>query len=1558
MKPHHLLALVFFVFSYTILHAQECGIVHVTPNGASSGTAGTIANPANFTYGLTLLSATDSRMWMAEGIYNINNTVNLSSGITIEGGFNATTWEKNSGLTTTINRTTANPDVANLALVAFNANNVNNFRLQDLTITVANASTAGMSVYGIRVAGCANYNIVRCEVTAGNGANGNTGAVGAAGANGGNGTNGSGGDDDGSTNARGGNGGAGAGAGGGAGGGGGSGSGNNGAAGGASSNPRAGGGGGGGGAGGYNRDDGGNGGNGGGVSGGPGANAGGGAGGQENGSCNDNGEGNCGSTNIVVGRPGDAGSNGAGGGAGTVGAGSHAAGYYVPGTGSAGTDGFGGQGGKGGGAGGGERLSLFNCTAGTGNGGGGGGGGGQGGAGGAGGTGGGSSFAVYVFNNGAGANIIDCNLVAGNAGTGGAGGAGGAGGQGGNGGQGGRQNTGEIGCGGDGGDGGDGGNGGAGGAGAPGVSVPLYEHPGGTAAIVNNITGVPSGFPVIVDNTGCINADVTFYSVGTPSTPVWNFGAGANPATNNGVGPHTAQYSTTGRRTIIYNGVTYVDFIDIFNTTTGSGNFISPGDTTIPVGCFHTFFSTQTGSNYNWTFNGASPANVNGPNEQTVDSVFFLTPGTYQVILELSTGTSCCGVLADTITVTAIPNAINVNLTASDDTICAGDAITYTAAPNGYQQYDFYINTTVAQTGTQTSFTATSLQPGDSVTVRAFDGVCYSNPSATLFPVVLTPPNLTLASSDPNDTICSGESVTFTASPAGLSSYSFMDGATQLQQGSQNTYTTTTLANGNSITVIAGNGGCLDTSSAIVTTVITPPTLTLVSSDGDNIICDSLPVTFTVNPAGLTQYDFFENGNLVQSSSANTYYTDTLQNGSTVTAIAYDNGCATAVSSGITTTVNSYPTVTLVSSDADNTICAGESITFTASPAGLTSYTFLDGTTIVQQGTQNTYTTTSLVSGNSIRVIADNNSCADTSVAIATVVNPIPVVTLTSSDADNTICAGESITFTITPAGLDQYDFLENGTVVQSSSTNTYTSNALSDGTSITATATDNGCASAVTASIVVTVNPYPVVSLSSSDTDNVICENENITFTATPAGMQQYDFYDNATLVQSGPGNTYTTNALASGNQISVIATNNGCADTSNAIATQLIPSPVADAGADEAACVDAAAVTLNGTPAGGTWSGSVVTGAGMFDPAQAVPGSYTVVYTVTDPLAGCADADTLIFTVHALPVADAGADQSICEGESINLNASGGTSYLWSPATGLSNPAINDPVATPAVTTTYTVAVTDANGCSSSDSMILTVEPMPAADFTFTTGCAGEPVQFTNSSTGAIDYSWDLGNGETSANADVVTVYNSGGTYDVVLAVSAGQCADTITQQIDVARKPTAAFTVAPAQVVVDEEPVSFDADTNGVTTFSWDVGDGNTFTEASFTHIYSDTGTYTIGLVVTNDAGCSDTLYLPEYVEVLEPSALFVPNAFTPNGDGLNDLLMVYGSGIYNLRLQIFNRWGEKVFETRDRSVGWDGTLKGKEAPQDVYVYKLSFNFSDKRQQKKEGSIMLIR
>src|SRR5690606_18348854 len=128
-----------------------------------------------------------------------------------------------------------------------------------------------------------------------------------------------------------------------------------------------------------------------------------------------------------------------------------------------------------------------------------------------------------------------------------------------------------------------------------------------------------------------------------------------------------------------------------------------------------------------------------------------------------------------------------------------------------------------------------------------------------------------------------------------------------------------------------------------------------------------------------------------QATASNTYSPPALASGTTVTVSATNNGCTSAVSAGITTTVNTYPVVTLVSSDVDNTICAGESVTFTASPAGLTSYPFLGGATVLQQAPQNTYPTTALATGNSVSVIGCNANCSDTSSAIATVVNVTPI---------------------------------------------------------------------------------------------------------------------------------------------------------------------------------------------------------------------------------------------------------------------------------------------------------------------------------------------------------------------------------------------------------------------------------------------------------------------------------------------------------------------------------------------------------------------------------------
>ena len=161
--------------------SQECDVIYVTPAG-SPAAAGTRANPTDLLHGLSLVSATANRVWLAAGTYNISQTLQIPSDVTIEGGFAAGTWIKSNSAASIIHKdaTNALPPPA-FALIAVGANGASNFRLQDLTITVDNASTPQISVYGLGLVGCSNYFIVRCTINTGNGGDGAPGALGAPG---------------------------------------------------------------------------------------------------------------------------------------------------------------------------------------------------------------------------------------------------------------------------------------------------------------------------------------------------------------------------------------------------------------------------------------------------------------------------------------------------------------------------------------------------------------------------------------------------------------------------------------------------------------------------------------------------------------------------------------------------------------------------------------------------------------------------------------------------------------------------------------------------------------------------------------------------------------------------------------------------------------------------------------------------------------------------------------------------------------------------------------------------------------------------------------------------------------------------------------------------------------------------------------------------------------------------------------------------------------------------------------------------------------------------------
>ena len=363
-----------------------------------------------------------------------------------------------------------------------------------------------------------------------------------------------------------------------------------------------------------------------------------------------------------------------------------------------------------------------------------------------------------------------------------------------------------------------------------------------------------------------------------------------------------------------------------------------------------------------------------------------------------------------------------------------------------------------------------------------------SNTITTTVNAVL-PVSVTIASSDADNIICAGTSVTFTATPTnGGSTPSYQWKLNGANVGAnQATYTTSTLASGDQVSVVLTSSetcasGSPATSNAITTTVnaVLPVSVTIASSDADDIICAGTSVTFTATPTngGSTpSYQWKLNGANVGANQA-TYTTTGLNNNDAVSVVLTSSEtCASgspAASNTITTTVNAVlpVSVTIASSDADDIICAGTSVTFTATPTngGSTpSYQWkLNGANV--GANQATYTTSTLASGDQVSVVlTSSETCASGSPAasntITTTVNAVlPVsVTIASSDADDIICAGTSVTFTATPTNggsTPSYQWKLNGNNVGANQA-TYTTSTLASGDQVSVVLTSSEtCAS------------------------------------------------------------------------------------------------------------------------------------------------------------------------------------------------------------------------------------------------------------------------------------------------------------------------------------------------------------------------------------------------------------------------------------------------------------------------------------------------------------------
>jgi gliding motility-associated-like protein len=519
------------------------------------------------------------------------------------------------------------------------------------------------------------------------------------------------------------------------------------------------------------------------------------------------------------------------------------------------------------------------------------------------------------------------------------------------------------------------------------------------------------------------------------------------------------------------------------------------------------------------------------------------------------------------------------------------------------------------------------------------------------------------------------------------------------------------------------------------------------------------------------------------------------------------------------------------------------------------------------------------------------------------------------------------------------------------------------DGTDVTVIGTSpEGCISAQTVPITTAVNPFPTVTLSSSDPDNEICQGESITFSAAIAGFDSYEFFDGGASVQNSASEIWTTSGLAAGNSITVEATQNGCTSVgSAAVATNIILAPTVNPGSNLDLCVDSPDDTLAGfTPAGGTWVGTGVTDTtGVFSPIVSGIGTFTLSYSVAN--INCTTTETIDVTVHNLPAIVAGTYGPICDGESVAFTAAGGNTYSWNPPIGLNNANIGSPIASPDTTTSYTVVGTDIYGCVNTDQTTLVIEPVPVASFIGNSVCIGDTLTFENTSTPltGVAFTWSFGDGQTSTDSYPAVLYQAEGSFDVTMVATLGNCSDDASGTVTVSPVPTAFFTADPTYTTALEPLIHFEAFSDNAVLWSWDYGDGSPLVaNQNPAYFFSDTGMQVITLTVFNNFGCPNSI--ADSVFIAPFATLYVPSAFTPNGDRINDVFYAYGEDINNIDFRIFDRWGRVVFFTDNITKGWDGRDRhtGGEVKPGLYTYQVRYDDYRGRGLKKLGRISLIR
>ncbi len=1068
---------------------------------------------------------------------------------------------------------------------------------------------------------------------------------------------------------------------------------------------------------------------------------------------------------------------------------------------------------------------------------------------------------------------------------------------------------------------------------------------GGTSSIG---TGLSAGTytVTVTDNGGCTASTTvaitqpTAITLSTSSTTATcgNSNGTATVSAMGGITPYTYSWATGGQSTLTATGLSAGNYTititdnnscvqtaavtvnstsnltaNITNSTTVSCNGGTDGSATVNAS------GGTSPYTYSWVPAGGTNATGTG-----------LSAGTYTITVTDNGG---CTAIA-TVTITE-PPVLTATMGIATNELCNGGtngAATVTAA-GGTPAYTYTWAPAGGSNATGTGFSAGTY----TVTLTDNNG-CMSTASVT----ITGPAPISLTTSSTQATCGVNNGTVGVIAANGTSPYTYL-----WATGGQATTTATGLSIGIYTITVTDNNGCIQTATAIVTST---SGLAANISTSTNVSCNGgSDGSATVNTTGGTSpYTY------AWAPAGGSNATGTGLGAGTYTVTVTDNGGCTAVAS---VTITEPPILTAAMGNPTNLTCNGAnngSAIVTAS-GGTSAYTY----SWVPTGGANA-TANNLSAGTYTVTITDNNGC--TATATVTITEPPPVVATMGTPTDIACNGGTNGSATVSTAGGSApytYNWVPTGG-------STATAGGLSAGTYSVTITDNNGCSTSATVTIT-----QPVVLSVTLTTIGAGCSGTSGgSITATAAGGASPYIY---TWSPSG-GNAATASNLSAGSYTVNISDANGC--TVTASATINAPSALSISASGPATVCSGASASLSSTVTGGgmpytySWSSGATTSAATVNPATTT--TYTLV--VTDGNGCSATATVSVATDPPLNVSITGAT-SFCPGDSgmLSASASGGDgiyNFLWLPG----NNTHSSIFAAPASTTVYTVQLTDACGsamATATATIYVNANPVTNFEAVIPSGCVPLCVEFRDLSTvagGAItQWDWSFGRNDTTSSKDPIYCYQDSGTFSVSLTVTSDSgCRSTLvkTNIVTVYPLPNANFTYSPDPVDISTPTVQFASTGNSskypLVYWHWAFGDGSDSTSyiKNPEHTYTDTGTYCVTLTVENQNGCLDSA---TNCLVVEPDfTLYIPNAFTPNQDGLNEVFIPKGTYVKDYDMYIFDRWEAQIFHSSDMKIGWNGEVNGTGAicQQGTYLYLIKVTDSRGKPHSYTGMVNLVK